>query len=68
MHGRTTLLRWLFKAEDVRPTLPERDWDAFAGRGSGAEKGAAAAGDLWCQDAVEVCQFIFGGRLACLWR
>ena len=57
-YARTTFLRWLFKAEDVRVRSSVQDWALLAGKGSGAEKGLAAAGNITYEDAVAVCDLV----------
>ena len=43
---RPRYLRWLFQAENVKPSLGPDDWTLLAGMGSGAEEGVQAAGGL----------------------
>ena len=57
-HARTTFLRWLFKAVEVRVESSVQDWALLAGKGSGAEKGLAAAGNITYVDAVWVCDLV----------
>ena len=57
-YARTTFLRWLFKAVEVRVKSSVQDWALLAGKGSGAEKGLAAAGNITYEDAVAVCDLV----------
>ena len=57
-YSRTSLLRWLFKAENVRVKPSKEDWALLSGMGSGAEKGVEVAGNLTYEGAVAVCDLV----------
>ena len=63
-YSRTTFMRWLFKAEDVRVEPAAEDWALLTGMGSGAEKGVKAAGDITYEEAVAVCDLVSKDFLA----
>ena len=63
-YSRTTFVRWLFKAEDVRVEPAAEDWALLTGMGSGAEKGVKAAGNITYEDAVAVCDLVSKDLLA----
>ena len=57
-YSRISLLRWLFKAENVRVKTSKEDWALLSGMGSGAEKGVEVAGNLTYEGAVAVCDLV----------